>query len=370
MVLQIAKEAFKEFCTNTEFGIESYLGRRIRHNTLHGVMTDPIDGVIQKPVYRPIIAGTKFGDALRVWEGYYKSYIERMREEFLQFTDSTKPNALFNPTMNMEDPTAQRDVAQLSQALKMSGPEMLPDLIISFCWRQIGPQLEYASRQIKVKMVRDVKQSLEQTLGKYQGPQEQNIFSEINEAIEMVFSKVASWFRRPDTGFVAATMGDICNIIDIECGRQDSPTIVTGNALNTECYGISVHRLYDCLAVLIQNAIKHGALGKNINVNCLTKEIPGTNLHNVSVEVVSWMDTEGIERSVKRIKDAISSTETGKDMVTEGYSGLKKLKYITKLNEGHHTVEVTHVGDELELRFCLKAETANGGIENEENSVD
>ncbi|WP_207636114.1 hypothetical protein, partial [Clostridium tunisiense] len=40
MIAQIAKDAFDQFCLNTEFGIESYLGRRIRHNTLDGVMTE------------------------------------------------------------------------------------------------------------------------------------------------------------------------------------------------------------------------------------------------------------------------------------------------------------------------------------------
>ena len=57
LVRQITEEAFREFCLNNEFGIESYLGRRIRHNTLHGVMINPIDAVLNNPLYRPVIAG-------------------------------------------------------------------------------------------------------------------------------------------------------------------------------------------------------------------------------------------------------------------------------------------------------------------------
>lgn len=193
---------------------------------------------------------------------------------------------------------------------------------------------------------------------KFRGPEEQKILSELNEEIDGVFSRVASWFRVPETGFVSATIGAICNIIDIDFGREEKPTLISGNALDTEYYGISVHRLYDCLAVLMQNAVRHGELFGKICVDARTTEIPGTNLHEVCVAVTSFVDDEEIEESLRRIEKAIGSTESGKDMVTEGYSGLKKVKYITKLNEGEHTVEVTSVGNEIELRFILKAEVA------------
>jgi hypothetical protein len=55
-------------------------------------------------------------------------------------------------------------------------------------------------------------------------------------------------------------------------------------------------------------------------------------------------------------------------MVTEGYTGLKKVKYITRLNEGHHTVEATSVGSEIELRFTLKVEVANEHDREEEDT--
>ena len=41
---EIAQIAFKQFCTNREFGIESYLGRRIRHNTLTGMLRGGVVG--------------------------------------------------------------------------------------------------------------------------------------------------------------------------------------------------------------------------------------------------------------------------------------------------------------------------------------
>jgi len=169
LVEKIATEAFRAFCTNNEFGIESYLGRRIRHNTLQGVMTKSIDAVTQRPEYSPIISGTPFGRALHAWETGYKSYIERMRREFLQFRSDTNPNALFNAEMDLSDPATKSNVQKLAQTLRVSGAEMLDDLIISFCWLQIAPQLEVASRQIRVKMATEVTQGLDQTLQRFNG---------------------------------------------------------------------------------------------------------------------------------------------------------------------------------------------------------
>jgi len=360
LIEQIAGEAFSEFCRSNEFGIESYLGRRIRHNTLHGVMTSSIDAVLRRSEYNPIIAGTPFGRALAGWENSYKVYIERMRRDFLQFKSESKPNALFNSVMDSDDPATKTNLQQLVNTLRVSGAEMLHDLIISFCWSQIAPQLEIASREIRVTMARDVIQSLDQALLRFNGPEEQKIKSALADAIASVFTQVASWFQIPQTGFVPASIPEICNIIDIEHNRPASSTVVTGDKLATKYYGISVHRIYDCLAVLLQNAFKHGEQGSDVEVKVLSTPIEGTNLHTVVLSVVSDLPEDGADECVRRVGGALVSSETGSDMVTEGYSGIKKVKFITKVNEGTPTVRYEAAEGKIEIQFSLKVEVAGG----------
>ena len=359
LVERIATEAFREFCANNEFGIESYLGRRIRHNTLQGVMTKSIDAVLQRPENNPIIAGTPFGAALRSWEREYKNFIERMRREFLQFRGDGKPNALFNLELDPAEPVTRRNLQQLVQTLHRSEPEMLDELIVSFCWRQIAPQLESASRQIRVKMTQDLTQQLDHMLQRFNGPEELKIKSALEEAIGQVLAQVASWFQVPQTGFVPASIPEICNIIDIEYMRTAKPTIVTGDHQSTKYFGISVHRLYDCLAVLLQNAFKHGKAGTDVTVDMSTEPIAQTDLHSLNVSVRSILPAEGAEHCVERVSDALTSSETGRDMVTEGYSGIKKVKFITRLNEGDSTVSFTVSDDAIIVRFRLKTEVAD-----------
>lgn len=358
LVSEMAKEAFREFCVSNEFGIESYLGRRIRHNTLQGVMTKSTDAVLQRPEHQPIIVGTPFGRALASWESAFKVYIERMRKEFLQFKSESKPNALFNSEMDLSDPITMRNIQQLVQILKLSGLEMLDELIVSFCWRQVAPQLEAASRQIRVKMAQEVVQGLDQWLSRFEGPEERKIKVALIDAISSVFAQVASWFQVPQTGFVPASIADICNIIDMDNGRAAASTIVTGECLATKYYGISVHRLYDCLAVLLQNAFKHGNTHSNVTVHVSATPLEGANLHLLTVGVRSGLPSQS-DVCVARVEAAVTSSDTGKEMVTEGYSGIKKVKFITRLNEGNSTVTYQVTNQTIEVAFSLKAEVAD-----------
>ena len=367
LVAQIAKDAFKEFCTNNEFGIESYLGRRIRHNTLHGVMTKSVDDVLQRPEFRPVLVGTPFGRAVEAWEHFYRSYIERMRKEFLQFKQHSKPNALFDGAISLNDQTTQRNLRQIVNSLRATGAEMLQDQIISFCWLQIAPQLEFASNQIRVRMAQTVLSSLESFLSKFNGPEELKIKNALMDGIRSTFTQVASWFQVPQTGFVPASISDICHIIDIEYGRGAVPTVVEGDSANIKYFGISVHRIYDCLAVLLQNAFKHGKLGSIPIVNVRATQLGGTNLSLLRLSVLSILPEDNASDCEARLVNALNSSETGRDMVNEGYSGLKKVKFITKMNEGVSTVAYTVVGDTLEVSFQMKAEVAMERGDTDEN---
>jgi hypothetical protein len=56
-------------------------------------------------------------------------------------------------------------------------------------------------------------------------------------------------------------------------------------------------------------------------------------------------------------------------MVTEGYSGIKKVKFITRFNEGASTVTYRVCGTDISIRFKLKAEVANGETGYEKDTV-
>lgn len=359
LVGQIAKEAFEEFCLNTEFGIQSYLGRRIRHNTLHGVMTETVDAVFNKEKYRSLSQSSTFKSSVQAWLNFYKSLVEKLRKEQLQF----KSNAsLFSSTLDLDESITRENVRQLTNTLRFAGgAELLNDLIISFCWKQISPQLEKASRFIKTDLLNEANSSIDHHFARHLSAAESGLKSELLDAINEVFRKVASWFQVPQTGFIPASIRELCQIILLDLGKNETSIRWEGEGLDKKYTGISVHRIYDCLAVLLQNAFQHGEENKAITICLKTMNMPESNsLDFVTISVASIASEESYFRAKERLNSALESRESGADMVNEGYSGIKKVKFITRINESAHTVrffsdDTTH---SISLEFSLRAENA------------
>lgn len=366
LISQIAKDAFEQFCLNTEFGIQSYLGRRIRHNTLDGVTTDTVDAVIRKPDYRSIMTNQIMRRTVEAWIVSYKAIIDKLRKDYLQFKPS---GSLFNATIDTNNPTTKENIKKLSNTLKTAGTsELLNDLIIAFCWHQISPQLENAARFIKTTLLKEANASIEKSFTGYTALEGQ-LKAELHEAINEVFRKVADWFQVPQTGFISASVRDLCQIILIELNRATTEVDFSGEAVDIRYTGISVHRLYDCLAVLLQNAHKHGEENTSIKVDVSTaiKSLDSM-LEKISVDILSTVSKDKYELSKQRILNAIDSAAGGTDMVTEGYSGIKKVKVITRTSENSHTIRCDANDDtrQLKIGFSIHMETTqkkenNGG---------
>lgn len=364
LVSKIAEDAFEQFCLNTEFGIESYLGRRIRHNTLDGVTTDTVDAVLRKNDYKVVFSNPIMSRTVDSWLASYKSIIEKLRRVHLQFMPS---GSLFKSSLDLEDPTTKENIRKLSNTLRSAGGcELLNDLVMAFCWRQITPQLENAARFIKTTLLQEANTSIDKSFSGHCSGIEEQMKLELHEAVNEVFKKIADWFQVPQTGFVSASVRDLCHIILIELNRPPDQVEFSGDAVETKYTGISVHRLYDCLAVLLQNAHKHGKDTKPILVYaCANRVDAESNLDIVTVDIISTVTEEHYENSKKRIFKAIGSAEAGIDMVTEGYTGIKKIKFITRISEGVHTIrcEPNDRTKEFKLGFTLHAETGAVNVE-------
>ncbi len=358
LISQIAKDAFEQFCLNAEFGIQSYLGRRIRHNTLDGVTTDTVDAVFRKPEYGIVMSNPSMRRTVESWMALYKSIIDKLRRENLQFKSN---NSFFNAILDLEDSTTKENLRILSSTLRSAGRgEFLNDLVIAFCWKQITPQLENAARYIKTKLLQEASASIDKYFSGSCGVVEEQMKSDLHEAVNEVLKKVADWFQVPQTGFISASVRDLCQIILIELNRENLDKF-TGNALDNKYTGISVHRLYDCLAVLLKNAQKHGEVDSKQQIHiCANRTSDDSVLELVSIDITSTVSNEEYSKSKDRIFSAIDSKEAGIDMVTEGYTGIKKIKFITRACEGGHTVRCDANDDarELKLGFSIHAEAA------------
>ncbi|WP_423036110.1 hypothetical protein [Undibacterium sp. Tian12W] len=358
LVLQIAKDAFYQFCTNNEFGIESYLGRRIRHNTLEGVTTAPVIAVLKNDAYSMLLGSPSMKRNVENWLQAYQDIISRLRHDKLQFDG---PTPLFDSALNAGDTFTKENIKTLIAQLGITNSdELLNDLIIAFCWRQIAPQLEGAAREIKTKVLTDSITIINKFFGSMNGALEHQLASELRVAVNETLRRVADWFQVPQTGFIPATVTQLGQII-LDESTDAKPVNYVGNAVESRYTGISVHRLYDCLAALLKNACIHGAPGETIKIEANSCKVDDSHLlEEVSVTLTSRVPQAEYEHAKSRISGAISVCETGDEMITEGYTGIRKVKFITRGSEGHHTVQFSFDDSscQLSLGFSIRVECA------------
>lgn len=370
LLAQIAKEAFEQFCLNTEFGIQSYLGRRIRHNTLDGFTTETVDAVLRKPEYNITTSNPNMKRIVEDWLRNYKEIIDGLRREQLQFK---AVGSLFNANIDMEDKITKENIRKLSSALRNAGGgELLNDMVIAFCWKQISPQLEHAARYIRTNLLKEANNSIDKHFSGLFGSIESQIKADLHEAVNAVLKKVADWFQVPQTGFISACVREVCQIILIELNRNNNVKF-SGNTLDKKYTGISVHRLYDCLGVLLKNAQKHGEVGSDllICVDSNSNSIePHLLLDLIDVKITSKAAALKYSESKERILSSLDSLERGIDMVTEGYTGIKKVKVITRASEGKHTVTSAFDDEknEITLGFSIHVEVSSDLVEVEKRT--
>ena len=75
-----------------------------------------------------------------------------------------------------------------------------------FCWQEINPQLLNAAKFITVDLMRDAYHLLDAHLHSFDEELQRQYLVEVREAVHERFTRLGSWFRQPDDGFVSASI--------------------------------------------------------------------------------------------------------------------------------------------------------------------
>ncbi|WEK51825.1 MAG: hypothetical protein P0Y66_07570 [Candidatus Kaistia colombiensis] len=365
ILIEVAKGAFTQFCENTTFGIESYLGRRIRHNTLTGMMRSGVETLIEKPNYQILSYDDDFIQAHSRWVAEYRALIEHLRKDILQFRSAQKPRGIFTSELNSDDESTKLNIAVLRKtAFSAKNGEVFNEILIRFCWQEIAPQLEAAAKFVSVDILNMAVEKLNANLGDFDDDLQLKLRAELQNEIHARFVRLGSWFRQPESGFVSASSRELADLIFVEATGGPVPTDEeiswSGNGFETALDGLSVHRMYDCLSVLIRNAHRYGREGSSTEVYVSLHATQQLNIARIEVRVSSKLQ-EGPERAVniRKLEECFAEDDLSAAMVKEGYSGIKKLRYITLNLEGTSTVSHEIIDEMCTVSFILTVELAD-----------
>lgn len=364
VLTEVAKYAFEQFCLNTNFGIESYLGRRIRHNTLTGMMMGGVDSIIDSGRYQVLTFDDDFTEAHDKWLDSYRMLLRSMRLDILQFKSNSKPRGIFSSELKALDEATKLNIVKLRNgALAGKSNEVFLDMLIRFCWQEIDPQLAIASKTITVDILKQAQAGIDEHLGGFNDELAGRYRTELWNAVHERFTRLGSWFRQPESGFVSASTRQLGELIMMEATNhallQDAALEWVGESADVSLDGLSVHRMYDCLSVLIRNALTYRSDGSPVSI-VVNSVIPEqASIGRLSVSVISLLP-ETAERGVHiaRLESSFAATDLDTSMAREGYSGIKKLRFITQNSEGRPTADYQIDGDECKISFALTVELA------------
>ncbi|WP_238226423.1 hypothetical protein [Methylorubrum aminovorans] len=367
ILAKATETVFVQFCTNHLFGIDSYLGRRIRHNTLHGMMLNGVDSLVDS--YPALYSDAAYMEIHSVWLASYKKTIDRLRLDLLQFHSDTKKYGLFKSSFDLKSQSALNGIVELRKSIAFSGIlDNFEDAILKFCWDQFEPQLKQVQRFISNDVRSAEIAKIDGILGSDGSPEARKFVAALRESVHDRFVTLASWFQVPEDRTFSASVRQISDLITLECeqslGRSLQPVDWTGEHIELTIKGSSVHRLYDCLYVLIHNAYKYGK--KSSRVRADLSQL--SDLLNVQLSITITSDfasSSDREVQIKRISELVDySTNISSAMVKEGYSGIRKLLYLTSSGQLQHTVAYRHDEATLSIGFKTVVEIEDVQTEN------
>lgn len=312
-------ECYKEFCTNPDFGVASYLGRRIRHGTLRGTLLDDLPD----PSDFGLSASVK-AQHMR-WLESFRASINTITSK-LHFTGKGASNqALISPDIDSKEKWNVLTVCLSNIHSKSQvdhGASAIPLIIEQYCWYIFELELHDVQKSIA-----NAKDEFGIYKLKSNGPEASSYGFEkaMDIAISQRFSTVASWFKKPPNISPVAEITDIIEVVLREA-RAEYHTYAPSidfEGTDMEISGGVYYHVYDALSIIIRNAAKHGRHPGALKVSAVSEERASGSVLKLDVSSRLKPD-DTVSFAMERMETAGSAGPANADIV-EGLSGVRKL---------------------------------------------
>jgi hypothetical protein len=333
IMARIFRDSYREFCENSRFGIASYLGRRIRHGTLKGVMISPVEDLMNKSTYSSLFEDFGFNRYFHNWFRAYSDAIDILVKDNLQINNTKKSTGLIDTNVFQKSRTnilkrAIKDI-ETSHA-SSSGITHILGILHMYCWLLLDVDLvrirekilslhQNSGRMVFGEVAKAVKTEHHFLLQKF--------VRELTVLLEETFRTVSSWFKQPTNLSPSAPLDLLFDAVlsEVKGAFPDFiPKICDAGTQEIVLKGGTYHLVYDALYIVMHNAGRHGRRnGKLVKYfNLVTdRKNPMELLISVTNELPHDVNDKAAERS---IQNAVS-TDTSNALVEEGNSGLRKL---------------------------------------------
>ena len=357
------EEAFKEFCHNRIFGIDSYLSRRIRHGTLAGTLIVPIQEQIAGFRSNPSTSLTEEEfDELDSSLDEYRKAVYFIRDELLHFRSKARKHGLLlshsaNTPARSRLHNEFRDVVVDHFALGYGAYELC-SLFGDHCWELLREDLVRVQEELRRYFHSHIR-PIFRSIGKRRRSNSvvRQHSTELDQTAEQLFTGLLRWFTRSEGSTMTVTVRELLNVVVDEVGAYwpyyaKRFRIESGG--DEMLFGLTYQNVYDLLSVIYSNIARHGdpnAESHVVSAFQLREEDPVSMLR---IKIVSEIGRGSTDEEVRDAISAALAADSDRDsMIREGHSGLGKARaLIESYSEGgqfHWEVE----GRECRMEFHI-----------------
>jgi hypothetical protein len=360
-LLALLDRCYEEFCTNKFYGVTSFIGRRIRHGTLHGHLVLEMKPEIEKAISEFRYIAPRFAVFLESWFAKFDAAVQTMAADRVHVRSKEKLRGLIVATIDEAEKSqaANRMIEEVAKSMA-ERPQlaMSAALIHEYCWLVFESDLNRtreAMEELRREFVINVDDNLVDKADIDRRVSER--IRSINSALQQRFEIVRYWFTRPTNQSPSASIGLLFEAVRDEVGQR-FPTFkpfieVTGTS-DVDLIGHRFHFFYDALFILVGNAAKHSRSDGTLKVH-VASDFSDERYNYVTVSVTSELACERRELDRAAIEGAMVA-EIGDAMMKNKNSGIRKLREMVSDVEEiigfHRSYEGETVIFTIEMRYA------------------
>jgi hypothetical protein len=344
--LRIAKvldTAYHEFCTNKFFGVDSYIGRRIRHGTLKGVMISEVKSILEEAT--ATLRSTELAGFFAGWFAQYEKAISQIGGEILQLHSESKNRGGIVATIGTSGKiqTARLAVRDTVLALEQENPvQKALATIQEYCWRLLETDL--LRIRADIERIRSESLLIDPTAlpaGEGSRAHVTDLVRKLNECVQRKFTTLTLWLTQPKNVSPSATLSLLFNAVLVEVKEQIpgfNPRISVAEESSLDLYGHRYHYVYDLLYVLVYNAGKHGKNNGVISFD--VNMIRAAN--SVQITIGSDLRDDEYQCDVERKVQAAMDAEIENAFKVDVFSGIRKVRSLAAHLEEFKQFDVSY----------------------------
>lgn len=330
-LLELLDRCYDEFCTNKLYGVTAFIGRRIRHGTLHGHLVLEFKPVVEAAVAEFSNCAPRFSAFLENWFARFDAAVQVMAGDRIHVRSKEKPRGLIVGSLDEPEKaqTANRMIEEVANSM-VERPQLALSaaLIHEYCWLLFEADLKRvreAVEDLRRGFVINTDDHLVDRIDIDRRIGER--IRSVNSAMQQKFEIVGSWFTRPTNQSPSASIGLLFEAVLHEVRQrfpEFKPLIEIRGSSEVDLIGHRFHFVYDVLFILVGNAAKHARGDGKLGIE-IAADFEQEKYNYLSVSVTSDLDCVRRDIDLAGIEAAMVA-EIGDATMRNRNSGIRKLR--------------------------------------------